>query len=407
MNVLIVNGNLNGGGAATIAKKLVDGLRQRKNVNVFFLIARGNKKACDIEVLFSNILQFILHRVELIYTGNVCYHNKVAQKKIIDIIIKNHIDVVHFHNIANNYIGFEDIKVFSRYCKVVWTLHELWSVTGHCYHPMECGKWISGECLNCNNLKRPGKLYWNNSGKIWERKKRAFVNQNIHFVVPSVWMKEQIDKSFLKNEDIRLIHNGINLEQFVAFNKELLRKERQISLEKRVLLFVSSELNNRAKGLDIYLEALKKLQEKECYLLIFVGEGTLPKEILTKYEVIKTGKIADHRELNIFYSLADVLVQSSEMESFSLTSAEAMASGTPVIAFRAGGVEEIVNNENGWIMENRLASTLRDGIENIYSNYEELLKKQRICRSYIETHFSVETMISNHIKLYEEIISNG
>ena len=84
-------------------------------------------------------------------------------------------------------------------------------------------------------------------------------------------------------------------------------------------------------------------------------------------------------------------------EPFGLVMIEAMACGTPVLAFAGGAVEEVVEDGvNGWICDNvdemaaRLAATEID---------------PRACREWVAEHFSAERMAEQYVDIYEEVLA--
>ena len=88
-------------------------------------------------------------------------------------------------------------------------------------------------------------------------------------------------------------------------------------------------------------------------------------------------------------------------EPFGLVMAEAMSSGTPVIAFNRGSVPELIKHrKTGLIVDPRHGLT---GLK------KALLKigtiNPRDCREHIENNFSIEKMVDNYEKTYKEIIS--
>lgn len=84
-------------------------------------------------------------------------------------------------------------------------------------------------------------------------------------------------------------------------------------------------------------------------------------------------------------------------EPFGIVLAEAMATGTPVIAFNRGAAGEIVkHNETGFLVKNE--QEMIKAIKNI----DSISRKK--CRERVEKNFSIEKMVENHEKLYYELI---
>ena len=110
--------------------------------------------------------------------------------------------------------------------------------------------------------------------------------------------------------------------------------------------------------------------------------------------------------MNEIYSASDILIQPSKAESFSLVAAEAMACGTPVVTFRSGGVEEIVDEYTGWFVEKREADILKTTIEEAFADMQLLEMKRSQCRKRIQNLFSRDHMIAMYKEMYERLLKN-
>ncbi len=85
-------------------------------------------------------------------------------------------------------------------------------------------------------------------------------------------------------------------------------------------------------------------------------------------------------------------------EPFGLVAVEAMAAGTPVIAFRRGAVEEIIRaGETGFLVEAGNCAQAAALVDKLPS-----LSRAR-CRAHVEQHFSFEHMLDEHERVYVSI----
>lgn len=405
MKVLYVNTAYYGGGAEKIARQLYDGMYKTYYIDTIFLAGK-TKKSNEIEVIYGNkLVPNILNEVRSRAFNGVRLRDLYTRKKILSIIKKEKIDIVHFHNIHGNYIGIEDIKVISEYCNVVWTLHDMWSMTGHCAHPINCEEWVLSGCEKCRQKKLYPPIQWNCTKRLLSKKQECFKGTSIHYVVPSEWLKIQCNRSFLKNEDVVVIKNGVDLHQFQMLNKKEIRKKLQIPEERFVIVFSANDILSPYKGADVLQKALNMLPEKNNYYLIMLGNGILP-GLDNNLEFLSIGKIRDDSVMNEYYSAADLFIIPSKAENFPCVVLESLASGTPVLGAAIGGIVEQIDNEVGWTFESGNAMDLCDKIIMI-SKKSEIDNMRFSCRKKAERVFSIEEMLDKYYKLYIKIVNKG
>ena len=403
MKILYVNPCYWGGGAEKIARQLYLGLKD-KNIQTFFLAGRYQENIPKhVDVIYDTILQRGVSAALGIINHNVLFRTFRARKKIIDIIQKEKIDIVHFHNIHGNYLGPLDLKAIRKYCpNLVFTMHDMWLLTGCCPYAMECEKWTNlqrcYECTGNSFLKRGTKR-----ASVYLRcKEKSFVNSNYILTSPSKWLINCCKKSYLKDEKIFLIPNGIDIDVFYPRDKNEVRKKYGIPLDKNILMFSAHKIDSPYKGVKYMLEALTRLKDTEKYCLLTVG--THAKEIGFPYEMINVGFVDDDNTMSELYAAADVFITTSMADNFPLTVLESMASGTPVLAFQTGGIPEAITEETGWIVKQGNSVALAEKIEDIFGRKEELISMGKQCRKHIEEKYSLIKMLDKYRELYEKIL---
>lgn len=403
MKVLLINGNLDGGGAAQIARELYCGLKDA-GIDTYYMVGWGESSEEEIEVLCHTIPMKIIHTIRRELRGGVCYTNPYAKYKIIKFIREKQIDIVHFHNIANSYFGFEDIEEVGKYCKVVWTLHEMWALTGHCGHNLECRQWRTG-CKKCPDIHRAVPINRDCAGKVWVRKKRAFSNKSIVFVTPSKWLENRCRESYLKHEYITTINNGIHFSQYIKEDKVALRKKYGVAEERKVLLFVAANIQNEYKGFSFLEEALIGMENTDEYSLVIMGSGIVSQKLKQKMDVVEVGIIREEYHKQEIYRMADLLVITSIAENFPTVVLEAMASGIPVLGFDTGGISEMIDESCGWIVEKGNSEAMRQGIVGAFGDKDLLKSKGDLCIEKYRNNYKMSNMIDNYIKLYTQIVN--
>lgn len=217
---------------------------------------------------------------------------------------------------------------------------------------------------------------------------------------------------------VSTIYHGINIEKF-KFNNGI--KNDTMSWIGRIVPEKGLE-----DAIELSLELQKKLviggrvdDENKSNLQYFKAniEHKLASPLITHF-----GEIESAKRDEIFAQSKCFLFPIRWEEPFGLVMIEAMASGTPVVAYARGSVPEVIKDgETGFIVNSSdndirgdfiIKKTGREGlkeaIKKIYSMSEiEYKKMRRACRTHIENNFTVERMVDDYEKLYQEIIEKN
>ncbi len=309
-------------------------------------------------------------------------------------------DIINLHWINGSFLSINQIEELNKLNKtIVWTLHDSWAFTGGCHIPHSCKKYES-KCGNCPILCS-GKEY-DLSRKIWSNKKRVFDNFNFTVVTPSNWLKEcSENSSLLKNKMVVRIPNSIDLDAFKLLDKKKARKDLGLSEMKKYLLFgAMSVTTDNNKGFDLLLKSLNLLKRQaDVELLVFGNNKDL--KIKTKIPVRFFGLVKEQEKLNQLYSAADVTIVPSRSESFSLVSLESISCNTPVVAFKIGGIPDIIEHKkNGYLAKPFDVEDLAKGIESCLSNNELRLNT----RDDVEKEYDISVQAKKYETLYHSLI---
>ena len=316
-------------------------------------------------------------------------------------------DVVHLHNIHGYYINYPILFDYLKESnvKVVWTLHDCWTFTGHCSHFdfIGCDKWKTG-CCACPQLQTYPKAWKiDNSKRNFELKRRYFtaIKDNLLLVPVSEWLNGVVKESFFVGCKTRVIHNGIDTKTFVPsmLGGDSVSKF-GLSEGKKILLGVANPWSDK-KGFSDFIR-LNDIIDKSKYQIVLVGLSAEQLNSLPDGMVglQRTDSVALLAEL---YSVANVFVNFSYEETFGLTTAEALACGTPVLVYNATGCPEIVVDNVGCVVEKGDLNGAYACIEKICAEGKE--KYQDVCRKYAVDNFTREDRFMDYIELYESLRS--
>jgi len=386
-----------GGGAAKISYELLT------NINNSILLVDKKKS------LLHNVKQII--RIESKKQKILLDAQKYLQWQdffYLDSLneIQNHIqkfDIIHLHNL-HSWEGYFSPFILPEIALekfVVWTLHDMHAVTGHCGYSFECEKWIIG-CGNCPHLEVYPKLTKDTTSFIWNTKRRIYQKCNMHIVVPSKWLYNIVTQSILSHLPCTLIYNGIDTNIFTPNNKQNVREKFGLPQEKTIILF-SADLgvSNPFKGGEYILKLIDIYSNAPNLLFINIGGG---QSIEKTNHVWNIPYVQTELEMAQWYSTADIYIYPSLADNCPLVILEAMACGLPIVTFNTGGIPELVLHEStGYVAAYKDFEDLKLGIDLLIHN-------SNICNQYsinsinrVKNYFTKEIMIQNYLRLYNSL----
>lgn len=190
-------------------------------------------------------------------------------------------------------------------------------------------------------------------------------------------------------------------------NKEVLKKKLGINPNQK--LFLSVGRFAPEKGYDMLLQAIKQLNNKDIQYII-IGGGNLYEQYAKycKENNLTNIKIMDFipkEELLHYYEAADVFVFPTKYDIWGLVINEAMSKGLPILSTnKCAAALEMVNKENGLIVDAFSVEKLREGIREFINKDESTLKKMGKESLRVAKEYSIENVYNSHIKTIKEII---
>jgi glycosyltransferase involved in cell wall biosynthesis len=169
-------------------------------------------------------------------------------------------------------------------------------------------------------------------------------------VANSQWLGEIAAQSPIAEAcgGVRVIPPGIDTAVFTPQDRNLCRKGLGLPADAFVIAIGGASLDDTNKNVLWLFEQLSYLPDLAGVIVLAFGEGTVP--LPDGLNVRFTGGVLERRDLARLFAAADVLVSASLMETYGLTLVESMACGTPVVAFRVGGIPEAAPDGQGAIL---------------------------------------------------------
>jgi glycosyltransferase involved in cell wall biosynthesis len=178
---------------------------------------------------------------------------------------------------------------------------------------------------------------------------RKFHNRTACTMVPTQSLKLQLEASGFQN--LRVIARGVDTQLFHPTKRsQTLRESWKVGPEDLVLLSVGRLAVE--KNLDLIVNTYTSLlQSGRKVKLVFAGDGPYRAQLQTQCpEAIFTG-MCSHAELATVYASSDLFLFPSLTETFGNVTLEALACGTPVLAFDCAAAGEwVIEGQNGWLI---------------------------------------------------------
>ncbi len=323
-------------------------------------------------------------------------------------------DVVNLHNLHGDYFNYHLLPVFSRCKPIIWTLHDMWAMTGHCVYAYDCERWQAG-CFDCPLFKGAGRKLveppptprdW--TRQVWNAKQKLYQKSRLYIVTPSQWLCGLAKKSILGGAaSIQCIPNGVDLTVFRPIDPSLARQVLGISQDARVILFVAHGLGYKRKGFQYLLDALERIEKPGTTMLLTVGTQGLDSAQLDRFTRRDMGTLADERLMSLIYNAADAFVFPTLADNQPLVLIEAMACGTPMVSFDVGGVSEMVRHmETGYLARSQDAEDMARGIKLLMGDDGLRRRMRQRCQEIAKAEYALELQAQRYLALYEQAVKD-
>lgn len=389
MKILYINSVVDFGSTGKIVREL----STIKEVESLIVYGRKNAKDVTNTYKVSNDLNTFFSMVSIILFNNELTLNKKSTIEVINKIKEYKPDIVHLNNLHGYYINYKLLFDYlnKTNIKLIWTFHDCWPITGYCsyFDLANCDKYKNG-CNNCPiGFAYPYSLFKQNIIKHYKIKKDLFTsNKNLTIITPSIWLKNVVKNSYLKDKPVYVINNGIDLSRF---NNDVKKNERF------TILFVANYWT-KTKGRDELEKIIKNVNDDID--VIIVGEyKNPPKYIKERCTLIKRTNNID--ELASIYAKAHLFINPTLEEVLGLVNIEALACGTPVIMYNTGGSPETIDDKTGIVVDKYDYKKMAEEINKQYKNYNfnslDCIERARL--------FSIDNMKKEYKKIYKKILN--
>jgi glycosyltransferase involved in cell wall biosynthesis len=265
-------------------------------------------------------------------------------------------DIVHLHWVNGGILSLGDISKIS--LPIVWTFHDLWPLNGLTHYDSEKDQTLSIKQFKIINVL---------DDYLKRRKTKLIFSKNIQCIANSKWTARQISKKLgVGSATIPILPYPIDLEFWSRKNSQIdARNALGIPTDKRIIMFgAPGGSSDPRKGFDLLEKALLFLSDEmleTTSLVVFGGDFDLA--FLKHDNIICLGPIFNDIKLRTVYEASDVVVMPSRLETFGQVALEAIACGSPVVAFSTSGLKDVISHKiTGYLAKPYDSRDLHDGI---------------------------------------------
>ncbi len=240
-----------------------------------------------------------------------------------------------------------------------------------------------------------------------------FINKwSFNFQTLTIGVSQEVSDSILQNIKpkivVKTVLNGVNVQNFKRNSPAERQKIRQqFSIPDDAILVGTVAVFRFQKRLDKWLEIISVAIEKNSNIYgIIVGAGILEPEIYAKHKELNLeGKVffsGIQTNVKPYYEAMDIFMMSSSFEGLPIALLEAMSMGCAIVSTDAGGIKEVLkNNENGIMVGVEDWKMLSNSILDLSQNPSQLANFQIEARKRVEDDFSIKAMVAQLEILYK------
>lgn len=315
-------------------------------------------------------------------------------------------DVINVHNI-HGAIGAgcspEILRVCLDHAPTVWTLHDMWSFTGGCAYSYNCQKFLTGCDASCSNPIEYGALECKWVASAWEQRQRLLDELSLVVAVtPSYWLAGEAKSGLWAGHRIEVIPYGLPLGIYRPVDRTLAREALGIETPGPVVLVGAQNLSDPRKGCTLLIEALNRVSYRP-FTLVTLGSGRVHVEG-DGIKVCHLGYVDHERTKVLCYSAGVFFVQTALADNLPNVLIEAIACGTPVVAFPVGGTPDVVRpGQTGWLTSEVSSSGLAHTIDKVLEETQPGASLRNSCRAVAEAEYSSDLQAQRYLSLFQSL----
>jgi glycosyltransferase involved in cell wall biosynthesis len=204
-----------------------------------------------------------------------------------------------------------------------------------------------------------------------------------------------------------VIRLGFDLNELRPADKLDAKAQFGINGDSVTIGFGADDIQNRRKGFDLLASALCQIDTRltfECLVLGGGANATCESEIVPRdgrRRMRPVGYLSCQKEISRFFSACDLVVVPSREDNSPQIGLEAMACGTPVVAFKVGGISEyVIDGVTGLTANPNDSADLARKIRTLIENRELRCRFAERGLEFIRSEYEIGSQTRKYLHLY-------
>ncbi len=317
-------------------------------------------------------------------------------------------DIVHYHNLHGGFFNYRALPGLTRLKPSVWTLHDMWALTGHCAHSFDCQRWQHG-CGHCPYPQTYPPIRRDATRLEWRIKQDVYRRSRFTIVTPSAWLAQLTRKSLLGAHTVIQVPNGIDSSTFVPRNRRELRAALGWPQDKIILLFAAESTASPFKNFALVLRSLGRMapSRRNNVVLATLGEDDWKGSEVHGCERLSLGYHDNDSQKALYYAAADLFVFPTRAEVQGRVLLEAMSCGCPAVSVDVGGVPEIVRHgETGYLARAGDDEDFLQGLEALIADPLSRARMAETGRRQIIENYDIAVHLEKMLGVYDSALQS-
>jgi glycosyltransferase involved in cell wall biosynthesis len=328
-----------------------------------------------------------------------------------DVINRSAADVVNLHWVTDGFLSIEAIGRIDR--PLVWSMYDMWPFCGTEHYGIDTpsARWRTGYAADNRPKSETG---FDLDRWAYNRKRAHWLGRPpAHLVPASTWLADATRASALLGDwPVHRIPHVVDTTTFAPCDRGAAREALGLPADAPTILFLASAgVTDDRKGWDLLEAALPVVHQVHPDVTV-VAVGPVPDgevqhavKRATGTSIYWHGSVDTSSELRLLYSASDVTAVPSREDTMPLTAMEAQACGRSVVAFRIGGLPDIVTDETGVLCPPFNVDALAAGLLEALDDARGDNTRGRQARERALDHWSPQAVVPQYVALYEQVLA--